>query len=1076
MNHFELIFLGWSGWFVIPLACVIGFAIAKFSQKELSTLPGKTRKWLTYLRAAAAVLLVLMLLEPALRKTSTQYIQPKVMILMDQSGSMGLHDADMHSHHKLNEAIALGLLDAKFRNNIFSDAHSDIEWMSKHISQFERLHEIADRKARVEFAKTMQSIHDSLLAHAEKLVLYPKSAIQFRNLAILASDIAHWLNPQDKLRPQKNIEALIAEVRKIPDIVKEVSPSLTVLQKSADASLAAAADDDSPIKKAIALLSELSRNKRAEQLIRKKLIPKLQHKGKPEWVTLTSVFEPYNPEQIPSGHTDFASPLTALARCAAAEEQPIGAIVLVSDGRQTYGSEPTSALRALAAREIRFYGITIGNPDQPNDAVIAEVSGTSEVYKNETIRLDVRFRITGFTDTSWNLTLSSYGEIMDNRIIRGTGAWQQERFEFKADKAGLHIYQVRLSAIGRENIYSGHQGTLLREIWEDIPGHEVRHLTDSHKYKQNTPDLIDHVQSAETPINRGDFYGQRLRGYILPPQTGMYQFEISADDTGELWLGANASPDSKTLIASCRSWVPRDVWNQYPSQQSEPIALVEGERYYIEILHKENQGNDHVSVGWILPDLKIERPIPGGYLEPWDDGVTPANQSNKIVEASLDNNQAQFVVSVTEKQIRILLVDAYPRWESRYLAAMFDRDKRIQLDRRYHAIPTSYPNSKSLFPETQGEIDQYDIIIIGDLLPEELGTDTPRRLAQFVNVRGGFLIFLAGSRAMPKNYLLGSISDILPVRVQSKSDTMQYTGRNVRLAYNNIHDPITAILQDTDLNRQLWSSLTPLKWVEIGVIAKSDAKVLLETADEDKTLVLVTAQSGAGRVLYFGTDESWRWRDRLGDHIHKSFWMQAIRWGLLVQFHGKDPRLQVSMNKLFMRPDETAELLVRAILEDGTVPNEGLVLEISTLNEDGLTVGKTEMLTLSPIVDSHGLFKQSIGRLPVGRYQIKIRCKDPAFAGLEEIREFVIQDNENREWLDLNSDHAALERFVAAGGGIAGDVVSADDVFNHLAERLTISERHIHETISLWNGYIVILVIITLLAAEWIWRKRVGLP
>jgi hypothetical protein len=48
------------------------------------------------------------------------------------------------------------------------------------------------------------------------------------------------------------------------------------------------------------------------------------------------------------------------------------------------------------------------------------------------------------------------------------------------------------------------------------------------------------------------------------------------------------------------------------------MPLVQGKRYYIEALHKQGVGGDHVSVGWQLPDGTMERPIPGSRLSPFE--------------------------------------------------------------------------------------------------------------------------------------------------------------------------------------------------------------------------------------------------------------------------------------------------------------------------------------------------------------------------------------------------------------------------------------------------------------------------
>ena len=78
-------------------------------------------------------------------------------------------------------------------------------------------------------------------------------------------------------------------------------------------------------------------------------------------------------------------------------------------------------------------------------------------------------------------------------------------------------------------------------------------------------------------------------------------------------MSTDERPVNKRLIASSK-WTYPNQWDKYTTQQSVAIRLEGGKKYYIEALHKENSGNDHLSVGWKLPNGTLERPIPGNRL------------------------------------------------------------------------------------------------------------------------------------------------------------------------------------------------------------------------------------------------------------------------------------------------------------------------------------------------------------------------------------------------------------------------------------------------------------------------------
>ena len=155
-----------------------------------------------------------------------------------------------------------------------------------------------------------------------------------------------------------------------------------------------------------------------------------------------------------------------------------------------------------------------------------------------------------------------------------------------------------------------------------IPGTHVSDLT-SNALFPNSPDQADVLATNLMlfPFNAWNDYGSLVRGFIEAPQTGQYTFWVEAVDSGELWLSPSADPSGKTLIAQNGLMVGQDPndWFLSPSQQSAPISLVQGQKYYFELLQKEdNDGTeDSASVAWLLPDGTFQGPISSTNLWPF---------------------------------------------------------------------------------------------------------------------------------------------------------------------------------------------------------------------------------------------------------------------------------------------------------------------------------------------------------------------------------------------------------------------------------------------------------------------------
>jgi hypothetical protein len=188
------------------------------------------------------------------------------------------------------------------------------------------------------------------------------------------------------------------------------------------------------------------------------------------------------------------------------------------------------------------------------------------------------------------------------------------------NKPGISI--VSLFIIIMTQTFSSNAQGLLREYWSGISGTSVSDLTGNANYP-NTPTSRNVITVFEGPINTADNYGTRIRGYVVPPTTGNYTFWISSDDNSELWLSTSADPAGKTLIASVSGYTNSREWTKFSSQQSSARTLTAGQRYYIEVLHKDGTGGDNVAVGWQGPGITgdAERPIPASRLVPYEAGL-----------------------------------------------------------------------------------------------------------------------------------------------------------------------------------------------------------------------------------------------------------------------------------------------------------------------------------------------------------------------------------------------------------------------------------------------------------------------
>ena len=159
--------------------------------------------------------------------------------------------------------------------------------------------------------------------------------------------------------------------------------------------------------------------------------------------------------------------------------------------------------------------------------------------------------------------------------------------------------------------YTGTPSTGRAVSFSSWQGFSGTALTDIQSYTAATSTST--LDSMETPVNRGDNLGSRIQAYLTVPASGSYTFWMASDDNGRLYLSTDADPANRVAIASVASYTASEAWDTFPSQQSSPIALVAGQRYYIEAWAKEAGGGDNLSVAWSGPTIS-RQVISGDYL------------------------------------------------------------------------------------------------------------------------------------------------------------------------------------------------------------------------------------------------------------------------------------------------------------------------------------------------------------------------------------------------------------------------------------------------------------------------------
>ncbi len=474
-----------------------------------------------------------------------------------------------------------------------------------------------------------------------------------------------------------------------------------------------------------------------------------------------------------------------------------------------------------------------------------------------------------------------------------------------------------------------------------------------------------------------------------------------------------------------------------------------------------------------------------------------------------DNDRRDVAIQVADDKVKILLVDAEPRWEFRYVRNALARDPAVDVEsvvfrqppagdrggvRTYKdALPTRAR------PEDADPLNAFDVIVVGDVDPSTLPEDAWRRLDRFVAERGGTLILSFGPRAWTSGTLaLEAVRTLLPVlaprpapSARTSSDaTHPSLTPGFAIAPGAATTSASTILElggDAARSRGIWADLPRLPWVLVGR-AKPAAAVLATLVERahggarpNNDAVIAAQPYGLGKVLWLGTDATWRWRFRVGDLYHHRFWGQAARWAAQGKLAAGDDLIRFGPDRPRVPADEGVRLEARF---DERVRGVGPELLVTARVYDAVAANPQDearaIVAMSPVPGRPRTFAATTPPLPTGRYVVRLDAPQVADAlkslggdaNAEAKLEVVAPLTSER--VELSAARDPLARLASSTGGRVFTPSDADELPALLRGREVVKIR-VEET-ALWDRPWALGLFLAAISVEWIVRKRAGLP
>ncbi len=439
-----------------------------------------------------------------------------------------------------------------------------------------------------------------------------------------------------------------------------------------------------------------------------------------------------------------------------------------------------------------------------------------------------------------------------------------------------------------------------------------------------------------------------------------------------------------------------------------------------------------------------------------------------------EDNTQRVALEVIDRPIRVLYLDGSPRWERHYVKNLLVRESSIDSTAMILASGRQYVQEGDTLiarlPVSPEEWDAFDVVILGDMSADLFGGEQLAQLAEHVAQRGAGVLWLAGPGATPGSWFESPAGVLLPLRPGSigvwdepvvarptrEADRLGVlrTGEDGKGWLDRLSDP------SAGWTRLQWALRPKPEDLKPGVATLADAVGI----DSDASAPLVLSMRyGAGRVALVGTDEIWRWRYGRGETVPERVWLPLIR--MLARGRVESA---LGAGVLRVRPEQprpgSPAVVELEVFDQGVIDRLPERVRAEVVRADGRRDsvelrGEGASRTGEWIPDAPGAFTVELRDGPAELATLGASAR-------------VVEPGDERA--DLNTDHGLLAALSERTGGRVVDPGETDRLAEWVPNRSRVhTGTPIIET--LWDRWVVLIVVLTLASLEWVGRRLIRL-
>lgn len=448
-----------------------------------------------------------------------------------------------------------------------------------------------------------------------------------------------------------------------------------------------------------------------------------------------------------------------------------------------------------------------------------------------------------------------------------------------------------------------------------------------------------------------------------------------------------------------------------------------------------------------------------------------------------ENNALEALIEIDDRQEHILYFEGEPRFEVKFLRRAVADDDNIHVvtlqrtaENKFLRLDVSDSTQLAAgFPRTREELFRYRGLILGSVEASFFTLDQLRMIADFVAQRGGGLLALGGRRSFAEGgFAETALDDVLPVELAATRDrdtTGFFAEVKVQLTPAGRVHPVIRLAEDPEQSETRWAELPPLSSVNPITEIKPGASLLLSGRSEDVSeplVVLAHQRYGRGRSIAFAVQDSWLWQMHadipLDDLTHETLWQQLLRW----MVSGVPDPISVTTSVDRAEPGSPVEVTAE-VLDSGYLALNGAEVVATAVAPSG----QVREFPLEWVVERDGEYRGSFTPAELGLHEVHVEARRGGTV-LGAATSHVEAADLGAEYFGAQMRAPLLRRIAEETGGRFYTPESASTLPEDVS--FTESGATVREERGLWNMPVLFLLVVGLVAAEWGYRRRRGLP